>query len=267
MTSIPVENQTLPEKLSAVPPAKLAATVKGIQAWTANAFQQLAEMVKAVKRSEEQSAAVLERLGDITTAEEYEEYLATLRVANARIKEFEGSRTGITGPVNQAVSRVNDLAKDGQAGWRRVVETIGIRTAAWRRKQEEEARREQERQRQALVRQQEQERIAREKEAAKLEQKGRPEEAQAVRDAVESQPPPVAAAVKPDIPKVSGAHVRTYWHFRIVNEVAFYDQAPPQFIVKSPNTKALEAFATATEGKQPVPGVEFYATEKDVVRG
>ena len=265
MVSIPIPEVTgLPEKLSTIPPAKLAKTVQAIQKWTGDAFVKIADMVKAVTLAEAQSTAVLNKLTTITTAEQYTEYLEVLRVAKVKIKGFEASRLEITKPVNDAISRVMDLAKDGKAGWERVSQAVERFTGTYRIEQQRKADLEAARIRQEQIKQQEEDRRKAEKLAVKAEAKGNIEQAQVIRETAEvSATQPVAAVtVEAAVPKVSGAHTRRYWHATVTNLAL----VPERWILKTVNLKALEDHAKDTEGQVPVPGVAFSYEDKDIVR-
>jgi hypothetical protein len=264
MTSIPIETSGLPEKLSTIPPAKLAKTVQAIQKWTGDAFVKIADMVKAVTLAEAQSTAVLARLTTITTEEQYAEYIQVLKVAKGKAKEFEGSRLEITKPVNDAISRVNDLAKDGKVGWDRVAAKVEGFTAAYRIEKQRKADIEAARIRQAQIKQQEEDRRKAEKLAVKAEAKGNVEQAQVIRETAEvaATQPVAAVTVEAAIPDVSGHHTRRYWHATVTNLAL----VPDRWILKTVNLKALEDHAKDTEGQVPVPGVAFSYEDKDIVR-
>ena len=259
------QETTLPARLSQVPPAKLAKTVSEVQTWVSDAFGRIATLVKSVQAAQTQADAVLAKLADtITTPEQYEEYVQVLRVAKKRSKEFDGQRTDIVGPVNQAVKRVNDLAKEGESGWERVSVRVERLLQAYRMEQQRKADAEARRIREEQIKQQEKERLTAEKKAVKLEAKGQVEAAQAVRENAElaAAAPAPTITVAPATPKVEGAHTRRYWH-ATVTDLA---KVPEQYIIRTVNLKALEEHAKATEGKVPVPGVSFSYEDKDIVR-
>ena len=279
MTSIPIENSGLPERLSAIPPAKLAKTVQAIQKWTGDAIIKVADMVKAVKESEAQTDKVVDtlladsenclifgsvRLKPILTEEQFIEYGNVLTVAARQLKTFESSRLEITKPVNDVLNRVMDLSKDGKAGWERVKGMVEEARRQYRITKQKEADAEAARIRQAQIKQQEEDRRKAEKLAVKAETKGNVEQAQAIRETAEvaATQPAAAVTVTAAIPKEQGKHTRRYWH-ATVTALAL---VPDRWILKTVNLKALEDYAKDTEGQVGVPGVAFSYEDKDIVR-
>ena len=101
----------------------------------------------------------------------------------------------------------------------------------------------------------EQERLA--KAAAKLKTPELREERLEEAAAIE----PVAVIVAPVIEKVAGERKVTTWKARVVDANA----VPRAWL--TPNLQTLGAFAKATKGAMPVPGVEFYCESRTSIVG
>ena len=124
---------------------------------------------------------------------------------------------------------------------------LGYQQEQERKRQEEEARlrkiaEDEQRRRDALA----------QKQAEKARARGNEERAQEILENVPIIPTPV---VLKEQPKVKGISTRKVWKFRIIDA----NQLPREYMI--PNEKMLLAFAQATKGTIPVPGVEFYSEE------
>jgi len=83
-------------------------------------------------------------------------------------------------------------------------------------------------------------------------------EEQAAAAQLQAAPALIPATLAPEKPK--GASVRQVWKARVIDPA----KIPAMFL--QPNLVALDSYAKATKGAQPVPGVEFYAEGSVTIR-
>lgn len=214
-----------------------------------------------VKQKAESTETTLQKAVDyvIESPEQYENATEFLKSVKRELKELEGHRTNITGPINESLKRINDffrapkdrLAKAEAALKRGIATYVRIQEEAARKRQIEEqerARKEEERKRAQL-----------EQRAKNWESKGRDEKADALRqeaELVQVQP----QVVTPAAPKAQGISTSKRWKHRITD----INKLPREHMI--PDDKKLARLAEASKGSIQVPGVEFYTEDVVSVR-
>jgi len=193
----------------------------------------------------------------IATVTDYQLAGEELKTIKGRMKELDDSRTSMTRPLDEAKKRIMAMFSPVEDGLKKAENLIkramlGYQQEQERKRQEEEARlrkiaEDEQRRRNALAT----------KQAEKARARGNEERAQEILENVPIIPTPV---VLKEQSKVKGISTRKVWKFRIIDA----NQLPREYMIA--NEKMLLAFAQATKGTIPVPGVEFYS-EKIVAAG
>ena len=188
----------------------------------------------------------------IATITDYQLAGMELKVIKGRMKELDDLRKSLTRPLDEAKKRIMALFTPAEDRLKKAENLIkramlGYQQEQERKRQEEEARlrkiaEDEQRRRDALAA----------KQAEKARARGNEERAQEILENVPIIPTPV---VLKEQPKVKGIATREIWKFRVVN----VSLLPREYML--PNGKMLLAFAQATKGTIPVPGVEFYSEE------
>lgn len=206
----------------------------------------------------ETEATALEHIaqGFVVDSEETAELAAEeLRGVKTMLKTVEDERTKITKPLNDAVKAVNALFAKLSSPLQRAESIYKGKILQYRNEQERK-RREEQAKAEAAARA-ERERL--EKEAQKLEKKGKAEEAAAKRDIAAMMPESMPAA---PAPKVEGFSVRKNWKSRVTNkmDVIKFVAANPAFeYLLDVNASKADALAKQHEkGDIGVPGLEGY---------
>jgi len=193
----------------------------------------------------------------IATVTDYQLAGEELKTIKGRMKELDDLRKSMTRPLDEAKKRIMAMFSPVEDGLKKAENLIkramlGYQQEQERKRQEEEARlrkiaEDEQRRRNALAT----------KQAEKARARGNEERAQEILENVPIIPTPI---VVKEQPKVKGISTRKVWKFRIIDA----NQLPREYMI--PNEKMLLAFAQATKGTIPVPGVEFYS-EKIVAAG
>ena len=197
-------------------------------------------------------ARALKRVGEVCDP--------AVRAADEAHKQAVALRASFADPLKAAKATVSGK----QLAWQQVQERI--RAAAQAKLQaeaDERARKERERQEAARAAEAEALRQAalienqKEREAMQREAEKRRAEAEAAAAKAAAKEEAAAEVVAPVVqiasvtPKVQGQAIRRTWRARVVN-VAL---VPREYLV--PNQQALDAFARATKGAIPLPGIEM----------
>lgn len=180
------------------------------------------------------------------------------------LKAIKALRTEIADTFGPHITRAHEahraLLKEKADAEAPLVEAERIAKAQlveWDQAQERERRAEQARIQEALRRQDEEQRL---NDAIALEAAGETAEAEAL---IEMPIAPVAVAVAPTTPKVSGIAYRETWSAKVtdLSALARYVAANPQFAnLLSANMPALNAQARSLKGALSIPGVEAVCT-------
>lgn len=231
-----------------------------------------------------QAALDMVKAMEIDSQETYELAADELKAIKAKSKQLEDQRTGITGPINQALKSINALFK-GPATFLEDAERI-IKGKMLTYSTEQERIAAEERRRQEAAIKAEQDRLAREaaakeqeaaKEAAKLLEQGDAEAAAEVQAQAAIEAASMAATaevmtvttVAPAVAKVSGVSTRTTYKAEVTDKAALiaHIAANPQFAnLLDVNTSALNQMAKAMRESLSMPGVRVYE-EKTLASG
>jgi colicin import membrane protein len=219
--------------------------------------------ITAVPEVQEAEAAVnaLVTLADsyaVTTVVAYEAGADDLKRVKAAQKQLEELRTGMTGPLNASLKRINDFFR---APTQRLQNAEGkIKRALLAFSQEQERiRREEQAKRDAEARK-EQERLA--KLAAKAEAAGKVEKA----ERLELQAATIVApVVQMEQPRVTGLATREVWHGECVDLMALVQaiaagKAPLALVAA--NDKVIGQQARSLKTDFAVPGIRVWSTQE-----
>lgn len=177
-----------------------------------------------------------------------------LKQIKAVSKVIDDSRKEITRPLNEAKNRVMDFFK-GSLDQLSNAESMLKRAILGYEQEQERIRRDEEQKAIARAKtEEERKRRALEERAAKAEESGDTAKAQLLRDRADDVYVPSVVAA-PVLEKVKGISTKKVWKFRVNDE----SQVPREYLVV--NETMLGKMAQATQGKIPVPGVEFYQEE------
>jgi len=225
----------------------------------------------------------------VTTAEQYQAGSADLQRVKAAQKRLEETRTGITGPMNAALKRVNDFFRAPAERLTTIERTIKAQLVQFadeqerirreeQRKADEAARKERER---LEAQAREAERKAREKadadrraaeaaaaagraeEAAKLAARAAATEEKAAAKADDLSlraATTVAPVIVRDTPKVAGVSTREVWKFEITDAA----QIPREYLVV--DEARIRKVVQALKGDAKISGVRVYP-ERQIAAG
>lgn len=211
---------------------------------------QQAEAVAVAEETGAQGLLAEAQAAVIQTPAEYEHWGATRGQIRAKLVELETKRTGITGPLNITLQRVNDLFRRPKEILQQVLKAIDGHLIAYQQEQERLRQDEERRAREKVLAEQKRLQDQADKRSAKLEEKGETDRAELVRASVPEIPLPVIPQV--NIPKVQGLSTRESWNIRIVRPKL----VPREYCV--PDETALRAVAKAMKERFNIPGVEAY---------
>lgn len=190
----------------------------------------------------------------INNNQEYQNSGEFLKQIKTVSKILDDSRKEITRPLDEAKKSVMDffrepleqlssaetVLKKALLSYQQAQERIRLEAE---RKAIAEARAEEERKRKSL-----------EERATKAEEKGQEAKAEMLREqASDVYVPTVVSA--PNVEKIKGLSSKKVWKFRVTDE----SKIPREYTLI--NEQMLNKIAQATQGKIPVPGVEFYQEE------
>lgn len=225
----------------------------------------------------------------VRTAEEYAAGADDLKRVKAAQKKLEETRTGMTGPLNASLKRINDFFRAPADRLATIERTIKSKLVAYADEQERLRREEQRKLEEAARREREKieaqareaERKAREKaeadrraaeeaaaagraeEAARLAAKAAATEQKAAEkvDAIDQRAAAVVApVVVREAPKVAGVATREVWKFAIENPAL----VPREYLVV--DEARIRKVVAALKGDTTIPGVRVYA-ERQIAAG
>ena len=184
----------------------------------------------------------------------------TLRDIVTRRKKLEDLQKSLTEPIDLSKKRIVDMFRPSLEGIKRQEQDFRLAISVYTREQEDTRRREEARLRDIHVK----EVAEAEARAAKLRDKGREQQAEAVLDAVPSTPVLVA-----NKEKVEGIGTVQTWKAEVTDLLALVSavaagKAPLYFL--QANESALGSTAKTTKGSFSLPGVRFYAETTTRVR-
>jgi len=192
----------------------------------------------------------------ITSNQEYQNSGELLKQIKAGIKFLDDSRKEITRPLDDVKRRVMDFFKDPLD---QLSQAEGIIKKAMLGFQQEQERIRREEEQKAIARakaEEERKRRALEERAVKAEESGNTAKAELLRERADDVYVPTIVTA-PTIEKVKGISTMKVWKCRIIDE----SKIPREYLLI--NEPMLSKMAKATQGKIPVPGVEFY--QEDVL--
>lgn len=203
-----------------------------------------------------QPVALLAESYAVTTVAQYEDGAGILKDIKSRQKRLEEMRTGMTGPLNASLKKINDLFRGPAEQLTKYEGVIKRALVAFSQAQEAERRREQDRLEAEARR--EREKLA--AQAAKAEAEGRTHRAEVLETRAAAVVAPVVEVVKP---KVSGLATREVWHVECVDLMALVKavaagEAPLSFVTASETI--LGKTCRSLKGEFKAPGLRVWST-------
>lgn len=190
---------------------------------------------------------------EITSAPMFEAAAEDLAAIKGKAKELEAKRVAITKPLDDAKKAVMDLFRGPLAFLAEAEAVLKRKMIAYQEAEEKERRAEEARI--AEENRKRQEALA--AQAAKLEAKGKVEQAEAKRE--EAAAIPTTVVLAPAAPKVAGLAATSTWRVRRIDLAALVKAAaerPELLVYLAPNEKVIGQTARAHKGATAIPGVE-----------
>ena len=172
----------------------------------------------------------------VTTPAQYEAGAADLARVKGMQKKLEDTRTGITGPMNAALKKVNEFFKGPASKLESIERIIKGKLSAFYQEQERKRLAEQA----AADERARKEREALEKKAAAAAASGKTEKAEALQSQAATV---VAPVIHREPPKVATLQMRDVWRFEITDA----SKINPAFLV--PDEKKIGAQVRALKGE------------------
>lgn len=189
----------------------------------------------------------------IATVAQYEAGSEDLRRVKAAQKRLEETRTGITGPMNAALKRVNDFFRDPAAKLTRI--EMAIKNAITRFADEQERIQREEQRKADEAAQKERDRLA--AIAAKAEAAGNTGKAEKFQERAQTV---VAPIIHREPPKVTGISTRSVPKFEIVDA----SKLPREYLV--PDLTKIRGVVNSLKTDANIPGVRIWM-EKQIAAG
>jgi hypothetical protein len=203
----------------------------------------------------------------VNSPAEYESAVDLLRHVKAAQKRLELTRTGMTGPLNETLRRINDFFRGPGDRLLAAERSLKAGLVAFDQAQEririEAQRRADEEARQARAKAEAEAAAGRAAEAAKLQARAevRVERAEAKADALQTAATmAVAPVVQSARPKVAGVATREVWTFRVEDET----KVPREFLTI--DESKLRRYVAAMKGDAKVAGVRIYSERQVAAR-
>jgi hypothetical protein len=201
---------------------------------------------------------VLAKLNKFTITVETEKQVAGrwLVETKERLREFEESDLYVSHKdMAAAIRRQAKAFKKIKDKYEEVVRLLNSKIVDYDRKQKRIALEEEARIRREQEEEAEREREAIKAEAEEAEQRGDPELARQLEVKAEQAATPIPFVGPPSTPtKIEGTQRRTTWKARVVD----LDKVPMDYCKKVPDMAQLNSHARKYEGKNPIPGIEFF---------
>lgn len=182
----------------------------------------------------------------VTTAEQFQAGASDLARVKGMQKKLEETRTGITGPMNDALAKVNAFFKAPAAKLKAIEDLIKGKLSAYHAEQERIRAKEQaeadERARK------ERDRV--EAQARKAAESGKVEKAAQLEQRAATV---VAPIIQREAPKVAGLQMREAWKFQVTDP----SLVPREYLVV--DEKKIRGVVMALKGEAKIPGVRVYS--------
>ena len=218
----------------------------------------IAQVVKHVEVSAKEMSASAHQI-EVVDDGGYEAAGQLMLMIRQRSKELETARKETTDPIRigakKAIEKVMGLFNPPQEMLTAAEDTLNDKMITFKQEKARQAAEAEARLRRAAIDEEAKQKAKIERQADKLEEKGREDAAEERRTeaARVHVPRPVIPAAPP---KVKGLTTRTRWHFRIINA----DLIPRKHLI--PNEKSLQGEVDNFQDKTDIPGIEVWSTEK-----
>ena len=204
--------------------------------------------IAETKATEEGSAAstmLAHANGTTISTQDGQEQAATGRKAiKDYVKRVDSLRKELVDPLNATVKKINSLFAPALDTATEADKILGLKMGAFQTEQENQIRIQEAKAREAA----DKERVKLEGRAERLEGKGKPDQAEALRQEAEAVPTPVFAPP----PKPKDAYFREEWRYEVVNTAL----VPPEYWVI--DHQALARVVKAMKGTKEIPGIRQF---------
>lgn len=208
---------------------------------------------KKLAKESENLLAVYENY-KVISAPAYQIAAEDLKKIKVKAQEIEEWRKSVTVPLDTAKKRIMDFVRYPLERLAKAEGIIKQAMLSFQQEQDRLRREQEEKLRKKAEEEEARKRKALEEKAKAAEAKGDIEKAETLREKAEEVYIP--APIVPDqTPKVQGISTRTIWRYRVID----FNKIPRDYLI--PNDKLLSDFATATKGKVPIEGIEFYSED------
>jgi len=180
---------------------------------------------------------------DVKDQASYESVADIRKTVNAKIKELDAERKGITGPIDLAKKKVMDLFRKPTDICKEIVKTCDVLMIAWTDLQEKKRKDEQDR----LDRAAEKKRLELEVKAKTLREEGKEDKADRVEEKATEVIAPIAA---PRVEKPQGVHYTAKWYGDVTDFALLSDE------YKIINQPMINKIMQATKGTISILGVK-----------
>lgn len=185
----------------------------------------------------------------VTTPEQFQAGAADLQRVKGMQKKLEETRTGITGPMNAALKKVNDFFRAPAEKLVAIEQLIKRKLGAYHEEQQRIAAAEQAKADERARK----EREKLEQRAAAAEASGKVEKAAALQTQAATV---VAPVIVREAPKVAGVQMRDAWKFQVVDP----NLVPREYLVVD-ETKIRKVVAALKQDTN-IPGVRVYSEKQ-----
>jgi len=207
-------------------------------------FLQKAE-IKAQEESSAASTMLAHANGTTISTQLCQEQAAAGRKAiKDYVKRVDSLRKELVDPLNATVKKINDLFRPALDTATEADKLLGQKMGAFQTEQENKVRIQEAKAREAA----EKERVKLERQADRLEDKGKGDQAQAKREEAEAVPTPVFAPP----PKPKDAYFREEWKYTVTN----ISLVPKEYWIL--DLQALARVVKAMKGTKEIPGIHQY---------
>jgi len=188
----------------------------------------------------------------ITTQYEADGAAQELKGVKDYLKRLDALRKELVTPLNDHIKKINGLFKPPAELGEKTAKLLGDKLVVFHTGQENKRRLQEARDREAA----DKERAKLEERATRLDDKGKPDQAEALRQEAEAMPTPVA----PPVEKSKGLSMREDWQYEVVNEC----EIPSEYWVV--DHQALAKVVRALKGTKEIPGIKQFSKQIPVSR-
>ncbi len=180
----------------------------------------------------------------VATQPEADYAAAELKGVKDYLKRLDTLRKELVTPLNDHIKKINSLFKPPAELGEKTAKLLGDKLVEFHTQQESKRRLQEAKDREAA----DKERAKLETRAERLDEKGKPDQAEALRQEAEAIPTPVA----PPVEKTKGFAPRDDWQYEVLNEC----EIPSEYWVV--DHQALAKVVRAMKGTKAIPGIRQF---------